>query len=804
MRMTYQLMFGALARLIVGTVMLLVCVSQSFAQDSRGPALPPPTDPPFKGTIGLTLKDSTPSWPALYTAPKGAPNVLVVLLDDVGFGNTSAFGGPIQTPTLDSLAQSGLRYNNFHVAALCSPTRAALLTGRNHHQAGTATVVETASGYPGYDGFIPRSTATIAEILKLNGYNTAAFGKWHNVPMWENSPAGPFEHWATGIGFEYFYGFVSAMTQQYTPNLYEGTTPIEPYFNDRQYYLNTDLVNKAIEWVRNQHSVAQQKPFFIYFAPGAGHAPHQVAKTWIDKYQGRFDKGWNAYQEETFASQKKLGIIPAYTKLAPWPSNIPVWDSLRPDQQRLYAHEMEVDAGFITETDTEIGRLINTFKELGVLDQTLIIYIAGDNGASPEGGLEGTANEDKFLSGIPDPLAQQQQNGAQLGTPYAFNNYPVGWAWASNTPFKGTKQNAAYLGGITDGLVISWPKRIKDIGKVRPQFHHVIDIAPTILEAAGIPEPSMVNGVAQKPFSGTSMVYTFDNSNAPSRHTTQYFEMEGNLAIYHNGWMASCYEYVPWAYPGRKPPGDPRDCKWELYNLSKDYSQTDDLASDYPDTLRALKDLFWEQAAVNDVLPVNDRGLVGGLQLIAPSYLNGRNSFTFYHGMVRLPESSAPNIMNKSYKIRAVVDMPNGPVDGMLVTEGGRFGGYGFFIQNGKLVYVYNFADEDRYVITSNETVPAGKVTLGFDFTSDGGRGAGGTGKLFINGKPVGDGRIARTEAYMFSDDESFDVGMDTGTPVIETYQVPFASHAKIERIDVELGKATTNGQESSSSAVEQ
>jgi arylsulfatase A-like enzyme len=804
MKTTYQLMVGALARVLVSIVILLACALRLFAQDGRGPALPPATDPPFKGTIGLTLKDSTPSWPALYSAPKGAPNVLVVLLDDVGFGNTSAFGGPVQTPTLDSLAQSGLRYNNFHVTALCSPTRAALLTGRNHHEAGTGVVTETSSGYPGYQGFIPKSTATIAEILKLNGYNTAAFGKWHNVPVWENSPAGPFEHWATGIGFEYFYGFVGGMTEQYSPNLFEGTTPIEPYLTDKQYYLNTDLANKAIQWVRNQHSVAPQRPFFIYFAPGAGHAPHQVPKTWIEKYQGRFDKGWNEYRDETFARQKKLGIIPADAKLAPWPNNIPQWASLRPDQQRLYAHQMEVDAGFVTETDTEIGRLVQTFKELGVLGNTLVIYIAGDNGASPEGGLDGTANEDKFLNAIPDPIAQQQQNSAQLGGANAFNNYSVGWAWASNTPFKGTKQNAAYLGGITDGLVISWPNRIKDVGRVRPQFHHVIDVSPTILEAAGIPEPSMVNGVAQKPISGTSMVYTFDNPNAPSRHTTQYFEMLGNMAIYHDGWMASCYEYVPWAYPGRKPPGNPVDCKWELYNLNKDYSQTDDLASDYPDTVHALKDLFWEQAAVNSVLPVNNHGLVGGLQFQAPTYLDGRNHLTFYHGMVRLPETSAPNIMNKSFKIRAVVDMPNRPVDGMLVTEGGRFGGYGLFIQNDKLVFVYNFANENRYVITSNEVVPTGRVTLGFDFTSDGGRGPGGTGNLFINGNPVGEGRIAHTESYMFSDDETFDVGMDTGTPVIETYQVPFALDAKIETIDVDLGEPTTKRQESSPSKVEQ
>jgi arylsulfatase A-like enzyme len=545
--------------------------------------------------------------------------------------------------------------------------------------------------------------------------------------------------------------------------------------------------------------VAPEKPFFLYFAPGAAHAPHQVGQAWIDKYRGRFDKGWNAYQQETFARQKQLGIIPADTKLPAWPNNIPSWNSLSPEEQRLFAHEMEVDAGFLTETDVEIGRLLDTIKELGVLNNTLVIYIAGDNGASPEGGLQGTANENKFLSGIPDPLTEQLRHSSQLGGPFAFNNYPVGWAWASNTPFKGTKQNAAYLGGITDGLVISWPRRIKQGGGVRPQFHHVIDVVPTILEAAGIPEPSMVDGVAQKPISGTSMVYTFDHPDAQGRHLTQYFEMLGNMSIYHNGWMASCYEYIPWAYKNKPAFPGPLNCKWELYNLHKDFAQAIDLAHDYPETLQAMKDLFWAQAARNDVLPINSRGLIGGLQFNFPSYANGRNKFTFYQGMVRLPEPSAPNLMNKSFKITAVVDLPDGAAKGMLVTDGGRFGGYGLFLQNGKLVYVYNFANDDRYVITSNRTIPPGRVKLGFEFKSDGGAGAGGTGTLFINGNAVGEGRIGRTERLFFSDDETFDVGMDTGTPVIEIYQLPFALNGKLERLEIELAKPATRTVQASS-----
>jgi len=770
---------------------LLISFARSFAQDAA--VLPPPTDQPFKGKIGLTYKDSTPNFPAIKLPPKGAPNVLLILLDDVGFGNTSTFGGPIQTPTLDRLAKSGLRYNNFHVTALCSPTRAALLTGRNHHAAGTGMVMEIAAGYPGYFDMMPKSTATIAEILRLNGYSTAAFGKWHQVPMWESSVAGPFDHWATGLGFEYFYGFIGGMTQQYTPNLYEGTTPIEPYFNKKNYYLTTDMADKAITWIRAQHSVAPQKPFFVYFAPGAAHAPHQVPKEWIEKYKGRFDGGWNLYREETFARQKKLGVIPSDAKLTEWPKMVPLWDSLSPDQKRLYAREMEVFAGFLTEADYEVGRIVDAIGQIGALDNTIVIYIAGDNGASPEGGLGGTVNEDQFLNGIPDSLKQGLSKIDELGGPKAFLNYPVGWAWASNTPFKWTKQVASHLGGITDGMVISWPNRMKDRGGIRSQFSHVVDIAPTILEAAALPQPSMVNGVAQKPYNGVSMVYTFNQPNAPTRHRTQYFEMEGNRAIYDEGWMASCLARIPWDLKPLYP--DTLDCKWELYNVDKDYSQAVDLAADYPAKVNALKNMFFAQAALNNVLPLDDRPL--GVRLFAgqPSYTAGRTKFTFYPGTVRLPEDSAPSIMNRSFSIRASVVMPSHGAEGTLVTEGGRFGGYGLFIQGGKLTYVYNFADQARYVITSNETVPAGKALLEFQFASDGGIGAGGVGKLFINGKPVGEGRIERTELIMFSDDETFDIGLDTGTPVTETYQVPFAFTGEIEKVEIELGPQAKPGQ---------
>jgi len=778
-------------RTIALTVLLLsICLGRSFAQEET--VIPPPTDQPFKGKIGLTYKDSIPSFPAIKLPPTGAPNVFLVLLDDVGFGNPSTFGGPIQTPTLDRLAKSGLRYNSFHVTALCSPTRAALLTGRNHHNAGTGMVMEIASGYPGYDEVMPKSTATIAEILRLNGYSTAAFGKWHQVPMWESSVAGPFDHWATGMGFEYFYGFVGGMTQQYSPNLYENTTPIEPYFNNKNYYLTTDMADKAITWIRYQHSVAPQKPFFVYFAPGAAHAPHQVPREWSDKYKGKFDQGWNVYRQETFERQKKLGVIPRDAKLTPWPALVPTWDSLSTDQKRLYAREMEVFAGFLTEADYEIGRITEAINQIGELNNTLIIYIAGDNGASPEGGLEGTVNEDQMFNRIHSSPQQELKMIDQVGGPYTLTNYPVGWAWASNTPFRWTKVVASHLGGITNGMVISWPNRIKGQGGIRSQFHHVVDVTPTILAAAGISEPTMVDGVVQKPFDGVSMIYTFDQPNAPSRHTTQYFEMAGNHAIYQDGWMASCLGRIPWQAKTLYP--DILDCKWELYDLSKDYSQMVDLALDYPEKVRSLKDLFWAVAARNNVLPLDDRPLVAR-ELGQPSYTTGRMKFTYYPGAVRLPEHSAPNIMNKSFNITAIVDIPSGGAEGMLVTEGGRFGGYGLFVERGKLTYVYNYADNARYVITSNETVPAGKDTLKFQFVSDGGVGAGGVGKLFINGKQLGEGRIEHTEPMLFSDDETFDVGLDTGTPVAETYQVPFAFTGEIEKVEFELGKGAQTGQ---------
>jgi arylsulfatase len=791
-----QQLIAPIATMAIAFLLSLICIANAIAQE----ALPPLIDQPFKGKIGLTDKDSTPSFPSMKLPPKGAPNVLLILLDDVGFGNPSTFGGPIETPTLERLAKGGLRYNNFHVTALCSPTRAALLTGRNHHAAGTAIVMESATGYPGYDGVLPKSTATVAEILRLSGYSTAAFGKWHQVPMWESSVAGPFDHWATGEGFEYFYGFVGGMTQQFTPNLFENTTAIEPYLHDKNYYLTTAMADKAITWIRYQHAVAPQKPFFLYFAPGAAHAPHQVPKEWSDKYQGKFDAGWDVYRQATFERQKRLGVIPSDAKLTPWPDRVPRWDSLSPDQKRLYARMMEVYAGFLTEADHEVGRVVDAINQIGGLDNTLVIYIAGDNGASPEGGLGGTVNEDRFLNGMADNVQQELQKIDQLGGPYTFSNYPVGWAWASNTPFRWTKQVASHLGGITDGAVISWPGRIKATGGLRSQFHHVIDITPTILEAAGIPQPSMVNGVAQKPFNGVSMIYTFDHPEAPSRHTTQYFEMEGNHAIYHDQWMASCLARIPWEPKPLWP--SILDCKWELYDLSKDYSQAVDLAPDYPDRVTALKDLFFAEAARNDVLPLDDRPLL--LRFAGqPNYADGRTEFTFYPGTIRLPEYNAPNIMNRSFSIKAIVDIPSSGAEGTLVTEGGRFGGYGLFVQGGKLVYVYNFADNARYVITSTEAVPAGKATLEFRFSSDGKIGSGGNGKLFINGKSAGEGRIERTESVMFSDDETFDVGLDTGTPVAETYQVPFAFTGVIEKVEFKLGKGARIGQDATARAVE-
>lgn len=763
-------------------IIILTVTSPALAATSK--VLPIP-QPEFKGKIGITYKDSKPDFPQPITAPAKAPNVLLAILDDVGFGQASTFGGPVETPNLTRLAETGLRYNQFHTTALCSPTRAALLTGRNHHSVNTGVVEELATGYPGYTTILPKSAATVAEVLRQNGYNTAAFGKWHNTPDFETSAAGPFDRWPTGLGFEYFYGFLGGDTNQWSPALVENTKRVEKPANNPDYHLTPDLVDHAIAWIRNQQSIAPDKPFFTYLATGATHAPHHAPKAWIDKYKGKFDQGWDKLREEIFARQKQLGVIPASAQLTPRPQELPAWDSLSAEQQKLSAHMAEVFAGFLAHTDYEIGRLIDAVDQLGELDNTLVIYVVGDNGASAEGGLTGTVNELKFFNGVPENLPQLLASYDDLGSPKTFNHFPAAWAWGVSTPFQWTKQIASHFGGTRNPLVISWGEGIKDRGGIRSQFHHVIDIAPTILEVTGITAPKEVNGVKQQPIEGTSLVYSFDNSDAPSTRETQYFEMLGNRAIYDRGWVAAArHGRLPWE---RTVKGDFDTDKWELYNIAEDFSEANNLAEENPDKLEKLQKLFFKEAREHQVLPLDDRVLDRFDVKIRPSLNTGRTNFTYYPGVFGIPEGSAPNLKNRSFSITANVEIPETGAEGILLTQGGRFAGWSFFLEDGKPTYIYNYANAVRYIIQSREKLPAGKSTLRFDFDYDGGIGAGGTGKLFINQQQVAEGRIEKTIAYRLALDETFDIGRDTGTPVVDTYQVPFAFTGNLQQVSLEL-----------------
>ncbi|MEH1768852.1 MAG: arylsulfatase [Nostoc sp.] len=767
-------------------VVLFTFTGPALAATSK--VLPIPEDS-FKGKIGITYKDSKPDFPSSITAPAQAPNVLLILLDDVGFGQASTFGGPVETPNLTRLAERGLRYNQFHTTALCSPTRAALLTGRNHHSVSTGVVTELATGYPGYTAILPQSAATVAEVLRQNGYNTAAFGKWHNTPDYETSAAGPFDRWPTRLGFEYFYGFLGGDTNQWSPALVENTKRVDKPSDNPDYHLTPDLVDHAIAWIRSQQSIAPDKPFFTYLATGATHAPHHAPKAWIDKYQGKFNQGWDKLREETFAHQKQLGVIPENAQLTPRPKELPAWDSLSAEQQKLYSHMVEVFAGFLAHTDYEVGRLIDGIDQLGELDNTLVIYIVGDNGASAEGGLTGSVNELKVFNGVPENPEQLLASIDELGSPKTFNHFPAGWAWAVNTPFQWTKQIASHFGGTRNPLVISWGDRIKDRGGLRSQFHHVIDIAPTILEATGITAPTQVNGVKQQPIEGTSLAYTFDDADAPSHRKTQYFEMLGNRAIYDQGWIAAArHPRLPWQATIK---ADFEQDPWELYNIEKDFSEANNLADQNPEKLQKLQKLFLSEAKKYQVLPLDDRAFERFDIQLRPSLLTGRTSFTYYPGTFGIPEGSAPNIKNRSFSITANVDIPESGAEGILLTQGGRFSGWSFFLEDSKPTYAYNFVNAERYIIQSPETVPTGKSTLRFDFDYDGGTlGTGGTGKLFINDKQVAEGRIAKTIAFRWALDETFDVGRDTGTPVVETYKVPFAFTGNLQQVTLDIKSA--------------
>jgi len=720
-------------------------------------------------------------------APKGAPNVVLVLIDDMGFGQPSTFGGGIQMPTLDRLAAQGLRYSNFHTAALCSPTRAALLTGRNHHTNNTGAVQDIATAFPGYTGLRPRSVAPLAEILRLNGYSTGAFGKWHLTPLWETSTSGPFDLWPTRSGFEKFYGFIGGEANQWAPLLYDGTEEVE-MSNDPAYHITADLTNRAISWVRAQHSLTPDRPFFMYFAPGATHAPHHVGKEWADRYKGRFDAGWDRYREETLARQIKLGVVPPGTKLAPKPAAIKDWDALSADEKRLYARQMEVYAGFGEQTDREVGRLAETLEDLGVMDDTLFVYIAGDNGASAEGGPAGMFNEMSFFNGVPEPLPEVVAKLDKWGGPETFPHYAIGWAVAGDTPFAYAKQVASDCGGTADGMVIRWPKRIQAKGEVRAQFHHVIDIAPTVLEVAGLPEPRSVNGTPQKPMEGTSLAYTFADGQAKSRHVTQYFEIAGNRAIYHNGWLARVVHRAPWeASPRATLEAD----TWELYDRGRDFSLSQDLAAAQPQKLAELKALFLKEAVKYDVLPIDDRSIERLDAGIAgrPDLMGGRTTLTLYEGMTGMLENAFVNLKNRSSSITAEVEIPAGGASGVILAQAGRFGGWSLYFKDGRPAYAYNWIGRETYTVSAAQPLPPGKAEVKLDFAYDGGgRGKAGNAVLYVNGTKVAEGRIANTNPIMFSADEAADVGVDEGTPVTEAYTAAGSRFSgKIRRVTVEL-----------------
>jgi arylsulfatase len=748
----------------------------------------PKPQPRFAGQVGRTYKESKPDFPQPVRAPTGAPNIVLILLDDVGYSQTATFGGSIATPNLDKLAKNGLRYTQFHTTALCSPTRAALLTGRNHHSVSTGVITELATGFDGYTSVLPKSAATVAEILRLYGYNTAAFGKWHNTPDWETSSAGPFDRWPTSLGFEYFYGFFGGDTNQWQPALVENTRPIQRPAARKDYHLTTDLADRAINWVRAQKSVAPDKPFFLYFATGAAHAPHHAPQEWIDKYKGKFDHGWDRERELTFERQKQLGVIPPTAQLTKRPKELQAWDSLSADERRLYARMEEVFAGFLSHTDYQVGRLLDAVSQLDNSDNTLILWVVGDNGASGEGTPTGSVNEILYFNAEPVDVATNLKMIDQLGGEMTYNHYPAAWAWAGDTPFQWMKQVASHFGGTRNPMVVSWPRKIADKGGVRSQFHHVIDIAPTILEAVGIDQPRLVNNIPQQPMEGVSMAYTFPpaNINMASRHLTQYFEMVGNRAIYHDGWLAASMRRVPWM---PQPLTDDLDtARWELYHVADDYSEAHDVSDSFPQKLRAMQDLFWTEASRYHVLPIDDRGGARFDSNLRPKLNPDRRAFTFYPGTIRVPEGAAPDLKNRSFAITADTAIPAAGAEGVLLTQGGRFGGYAFFVQGGRLHFVYNYLGKARYTIDSTEPVPSGNVTLGFEFAYDGGGiGKGGAGALFINGKKVGQGRIEKTVRLRYSLDETFDVGEDTGTPASESYQIPFRFSGNLNQVRVEL-----------------
>jgi arylsulfatase A-like enzyme len=736
------------------------------------------------------------------------------MTDDQGYGVSGTFGGVIPTPAMDRVAQMGLRYTQFHSTALCSPTRAALITGRNHHSVGFGIISEQSTGYPGYDSIIGPESATIGTILKQNGYATSWFGKNHNTPSYQYGAAGPFDQWPIGMGFDYFYGFMGGETDQWTPYLFQNTTAVFPWIGKPGYNLTTDMADEAIAHLRRLNAAAPDQPFFLYYVPGGTHSPHQPTKEWIDKFKGKFDMGWNDLREQVFANQKRLGVIPANTQLTPWPDDLQKWDTLTADEKKLFARQAEVFAGYAAYTDHEIGRVIQEVQDEGKLDDTLIIYISGDNGTSAEGTTVGTPNQYTAYNGILDlPVAEQLKAYDAWGSAATYPHMSVAWSWAFDTPFKWTKQVASHFGGTRQGMAICWPNRIKDAGGIRTQFHHMIDIVPTILEAPGIPAPLMVKGIAQKPIEGVSMTYTFDKSsaNVPSARTTQYFEMFANRAIYRDGWIAATTPPAPpWLLGTAKLPQDVvNGYKWELYNIAEDYSESNDLAAKMPDKLRELQELFMVEATKYNVFPL-DNSVLQRIIAPRPSATAGRNTFTYTGELSGLPESDAPSILNRSYTITAELDIPGSAgttvgragsqdgTEGMVVTEGGRFGGYGLYLLKGKPVFVYNFVGLERFRWEGQDALAPGKHAIVFDFKYVGpGFGKGGTGVLKVDDKEVATRKIPHTTPFLISIDETFDVGVDTRTGVEDKdYQVPFRFSGKLDKLTIKLGPAQLAGED--------
>jgi arylsulfatase A-like enzyme len=760
----------------------------------------PPAPPKFGGVIKESAKDSKPWWPPRVVPPKGAPNVLLIMTDDQGYGVSGTFGGVIPTPALDRIANAGLRYTEFNSTALCSPTRAALITGRNHHSAGFGVISELSTGYPGYDSIISPDKATIGTILKGNGYATSWFGKNHNTPGFQYSAAGPFDQWPSGMGFDYFYGFMGGETDQWTPYLFRDHTQIFPWIGKPGYNLTTDLADEAIAHMRDLNAAAPDQPFFVYYVPGGSHSPHQPTKEWIDKFKGKFDMGWNAMREQIFANQKRLGVIPANAQLTTWPEELAKWETLSADEKKLFARQAEVYAGYTAYTDHEIGRVIQQVEDMGKLDNTLIIYIDGDNGTSPEGTLLGTPNQFTAYNGVLDvPVEEQLKFYDTWGSSATYPHMAVAWSWAFDTPFKWTKQVASHFGGTRQGLAISWPDRITDAGGIRTQFHHIIDIVPTILEATGIKAPEIVNGIKQSPIEGVSMAYTFDkaNASAPSARKTQYFEMGANRGIYDEGWYANTTPPVaPWVLNAPMPDVDAY--KWELYNLGADYSQANDLAAAMPDKLKQMQEIFLQEAAKYNVLPLDNSAFARAIAP-RPSATAGKTVFTYTGENPGIPTGNAPSILNRSFSITAEVEVPQDGGNGMIVTEGGRWGGYGLYLLNGKPVFTYNLLMLLQARWAGDQPLAAGKHTIVFDFKYDGpGIAKGGSGVLKVDGNQVRMLQIPKTIPFLLPADETFDVGMDTRTGVNDQdYQVPFRFNGKINQLTYNLGpeQLTSNDQ---------